>query len=170
MMARQAARISLAIAACAAAPVSAQTTAGPIEISGVNDARCRLTLGDVPVDIAGDAGSVSVPVAIECNMPFSLHARAARGTFLLGPAPGSDEPPEPVGYRIEWPAGMVDRGGSPIGGPLNAIGEQWQAGITAASDATRTVQQGVMLIRLDHSPAANRIFQADAFILQIEPN
>ena len=169
-VARFPAALALAAICPGASHAQDSTTTGPIEISGENPGACGVDVGE-PV-ISGGEGRYSavIPVAIDCNTPFTLRGIAALGAFRLSTAADAAAAPASVPYDVVWPASLTDASGAPIAAGFSAPGEDWQVGLVAVSDATSEPQMGPMIVRLREriEPGAQLI--PDVFMFEIEQN
>lgn len=174
----KAVRFALAAACClaAASPLAAQdraqgaATTGPIEIGGVNDSHCAITVGDPSIGAAQGRYSAMLAISIACNTGFAIHAAAAEGVFQAFTPQTAPGGAMPVPYDVQWPASLVDASGSPIAPQFSTTGDQWRAGIAALSGPTGTAQLGTMVVRLRETlPEGSQVFP-DTFTFQIEQN
>ncbi|QIG79042.1 hypothetical protein [Stakelama tenebrarum] len=153
------------------APAAAQLsqTTGPIEIGGEYDSECRIEVGEVLSDSTTGGNLAVVPLEIACNSAFTIHGSSGLGAFLV---PDADAPDgfARLRYQVEWPASLVDGGGSSIAPGFTADGEAWQGGLHAVSGATREPQSAVMIIRYQAPPDPEAQVIPDIFIIELEQN
>lgn len=157
----------LALSPAAARAQAVSNTTGPIEIGGVSDSQCSLTVGKPSVAGVEGLYSAVIPISIGCNSAFTLRAASALGAFQIAGAGGGFEAVE---YDVIWPASLTDGSGAAIALDFNASGEEWLAGITAVSGATREQQIAPMIVRLRGSVAPGAQLVPDVFMIDIEQN